>query len=60
MAEPVVISGPKRGNGRQKRQRMMKAAAKQEAVKERAAKKLKRRRVRFNFCHSRTTLYTHD
>ncbi|KAG6333808.1 hypothetical protein ID866_5278 [Astraeus odoratus] len=39
MGEPVVISGPKRGNGRRKRQRRIKAALKQEAAKERAAKK---------------------
>lgn len=39
MVESVVISGPKRGNGRRKRQRKVKAASKQEAAKERAAKK---------------------
>ncbi|KAL4070345.1 signal recognition particle, SRP9/SRP14 subunit, partial [Scleroderma citrinum] len=39
MAEPVVVVGPKRGNGRRKRQKKVKAASKQEAVKERAAKK---------------------
>jgi len=35
MAETVVIGGAKRGNGQWKCQRMMKAAAKQEAAKER-------------------------
>ncbi|KAI6154286.1 signal recognition particle, SRP9/SRP14 subunit [Pisolithus tinctorius] len=39
MAEPVIIKGPKRGNGRKKRQRQVKAAIKLEAAKERAAKK---------------------
>ncbi|KAI5998213.1 signal recognition particle, SRP9/SRP14 subunit [Pisolithus albus] len=39
MAEPVVINGPKRGNGRKKRQRQVKAALKLEAAKERAAKR---------------------
>ncbi|KAI6017484.1 signal recognition particle SRP9/SRP14 subunit [Pisolithus marmoratus] len=39
MAEPVVIKGPKRGNGRKKRQRQVKAAIKLEAAKARAAKK---------------------
>ena len=34
MAETVVIGGAKQGNGQRKRQRMMKAAAKQEAAKE--------------------------
>ncbi|KIK94431.1 hypothetical protein PAXRUDRAFT_828010 [Paxillus rubicundulus Ve08.2h10] len=34
IAEPVIVSGPKRGNGRRKRQRLDKAAVKQErAVK---------------------------
>ncbi|KAI6140729.1 signal recognition particle SRP9/SRP14 subunit, partial [Pisolithus tinctorius] len=39
MAEPVIIKGPKRGNGRKKRQRQVKAAIKLEAAKEWAAKK---------------------
>ncbi|KAJ8581265.1 signal recognition particle SRP9/SRP14 subunit [Rhizopogon salebrosus TDB-379] len=39
MADPVVINGPKRGNGRRKRQRQVKAALKHEEVKERAAKR---------------------
>ncbi|KAI6159275.1 hypothetical protein EDD17DRAFT_1876717 [Pisolithus thermaeus] len=39
MAEPIVIKGPKRGNGRKKRQRQVKAALKFEAAKEWAAKK---------------------
>lgn len=30
MTEPIVVEGPKRGNGRRKRQRRMKAALKQE------------------------------
>ncbi|KAF8546089.1 signal recognition particle, SRP9/SRP14 subunit [Imleria badia] len=38
MAEPVVVSGPKRGNGRRKWQRKVKAAIKQEQAKERSAK----------------------
>ncbi|KAG6380602.1 hypothetical protein JVT61DRAFT_4966 [Boletus reticuloceps] len=39
MAEPVVVDGPKRGNGRRKRQRKVKAAIKQEQAKERVAKR---------------------
>lgn len=39
MADPVVINGPKRGNGRRKRQRQVKAALRHEEMKERAAKK---------------------
>ncbi|KAH0837774.1 hypothetical protein J3R83DRAFT_5952 [Lanmaoa asiatica] len=39
MAEPVVVDGPKRGNGRRKRQRKVKAAIRQEQAKERAAKR---------------------
>ncbi|TFK18160.1 signal recognition particle, SRP9/SRP14 subunit [Coprinopsis marcescibilis] len=31
MTDPVVLDGPKRGNGRRKRQRQLKALAKQEA-----------------------------
>jgi len=36
MAEPVPIEGPKRGNGRRKRQRRIKAALKQEDSRQRA------------------------
>ena len=32
MNEPVVIAGPKRGNGRKKRQRRIKAAIKQQEL----------------------------
>lgn len=39
MAEPVVVDGPKRGNGRRKRQRKVKAAIRQEQAKERVAKR---------------------
>ena len=39
MADPVVINGPRRGNGRRKRQRQVKAALKHEEMKERAAKR---------------------
>ncbi|KAG2106966.1 signal recognition particle, SRP9/SRP14 subunit [Suillus discolor] len=39
MADPVVIDGPKRGNGRRKRQRQVKAALKHADMKERAAKR---------------------
>ncbi|KAF8545544.1 signal recognition particle SRP9 SRP14 subunit, partial [Imleria badia] len=39
MAEPVVISGPKHGNGQRKRQRKVKAVIKQEQAKERSAKR---------------------
>ncbi|KAH7911628.1 signal recognition particle, SRP9/SRP14 subunit [Hygrophoropsis aurantiaca] len=39
LAEPVVVSGPKRGNGRRKRQRLAKAAVKQEEKKERIQKR---------------------
>ncbi|EGO05387.1 hypothetical protein SERLA73DRAFT_174525 [Serpula lacrymans var. lacrymans S7.3] len=35
MAEQIVVEGPKRGNGRRKRQRKMKAIVKQEELKER-------------------------
>ncbi|KIJ91557.1 hypothetical protein K443DRAFT_14303 [Laccaria amethystina LaAM-08-1] len=31
MMEPIVVEGPKRGNGRRKRQRLVKAVRKQEA-----------------------------
>ncbi|KAG1795934.1 uncharacterized protein HD556DRAFT_1234947, partial [Suillus plorans] len=39
MADPVVIDRPKRGNGRRKRQRQVKAALKHADMKERAAKR---------------------
>ncbi|KIJ61392.1 hypothetical protein HYDPIDRAFT_42619 [Hydnomerulius pinastri MD-312] len=39
LASPVVVTGPKRGNGRRKRQRLAKAAMKQEETRERAAKR---------------------
>ncbi|KAF8547846.1 signal recognition particle, SRP9/SRP14 subunit [Imleria badia] len=39
MAEPVVVNGPKRGNGRRKRQRKVKAAIRQEQAKEQVAKR---------------------
>ncbi|KAG1737013.1 signal recognition particle, SRP9/SRP14 subunit [Suillus lakei] len=39
MADPVVINGPKRGNGRRKRRRQVKAALKHEDMKERAARR---------------------
>ncbi|KAG2144638.1 signal recognition particle, SRP9/SRP14 subunit [Suillus bovinus] len=39
IAEPVVIDGPKRGNGRRKRQRQVKAALKHADMKERVAKR---------------------
>ncbi|KAJ7842263.1 signal recognition particle, SRP9/SRP14 subunit [Mycena olivaceomarginata] len=36
MTEPVVVDGPKRGNGRKKRQRQLKAAGKQEESQRKA------------------------
>ncbi|KIJ66612.1 hypothetical protein HYDPIDRAFT_109691 [Hydnomerulius pinastri MD-312] len=39
LASPVVVTGPKRGNGRRKRQRLAKAAMKQEEARERAVKR---------------------
>ncbi|KIJ61389.1 hypothetical protein HYDPIDRAFT_96560, partial [Hydnomerulius pinastri MD-312] len=39
LASPVVVTGPKRGNGRWKRQRLAKAAMKQEEARERAVKR---------------------
>lgn len=39
LAEPIVIAGPKRGNGRRKRQRRIKAALKQEAARQRIQEK---------------------
>jgi signal recognition particle subunit SRP14 len=39
LAEPIVIEGPKRGNGRKKRQRRIKAAIKQEAARQRIQEK---------------------
>ena len=35
LAEPVLIEGPKRGSGRKKRQRRVKAASKQDAARQR-------------------------
>jgi signal recognition particle subunit SRP14 len=35
LAEPVLIEGPKRGNGRKMRKRRVKTALKQEAVRQR-------------------------
>jgi signal recognition particle subunit SRP14 len=42
MAEPVVVDGTKRGNGRRKRQRKVKAAIRQEQANEQAAKREER------------------
>lgn len=39
LAEPIPIEGPKRGNGRRKRQRGVKAALKQEAARQRIQEK---------------------
>ncbi|KAH7920950.1 signal recognition particle, SRP9/SRP14 subunit [Leucogyrophana mollusca] len=39
LAEQVVVAGPKRGNGRRKRQRLVKAALKQEETRERIQKR---------------------
>lgn len=39
LAEPVPIEGPKRGKGRRKRQRRIKAALKQEAARQRIQEK---------------------
>lgn len=39
LAEPVLLQGPKRGNGRRKRQRKVKAALKQEAARQRMQEK---------------------
>ena len=39
LAEPVPIEGPKRGKGRRKRQRRVKAALKQEAARQRMQEK---------------------
>jgi signal recognition particle subunit SRP14 len=36
MTEPIVVDGPKRGNGRRKRQRLFKALAKQEVSQQKA------------------------
>ncbi|KAF8274341.1 signal recognition particle, SRP9/SRP14 subunit [Lactarius quietus] len=41
LAEPIPIEGPKRGNGRKKRQRRIKAAIKQEAARQRMQEKEK-------------------
>ncbi|EDR01078.1 uncharacterized protein LACBIDRAFT_312570 [Laccaria bicolor S238N-H82] len=51
MTEPIVVEGPKRGNGRRKRQRLVKAVKKQESSQKAAAarteeeEKRKRERV---------------
>jgi signal recognition particle subunit SRP14 len=39
LAEPIAIEGPKRGNGRRKRQRKVRAALKQEAARQRIQEK---------------------
>jgi len=39
LAEPILIEGPKRGKGRRKRQRRVKAALKQEAARQRIQEK---------------------
>jgi len=39
ISEPINIEGPKRGKGRRKRQRLMKAALKQEEARKRAQEK---------------------
>jgi signal recognition particle subunit SRP14 len=39
LAEPILVEGPKRGNGRRKRQRRVKAALKQEAARQRMQEK---------------------
>jgi signal recognition particle subunit SRP14 len=39
LAEPISIEGPKRGKGRKKRQRRIKAALKQEAARQRLQEK---------------------
>ncbi|KAH9953367.1 signal recognition particle SRP9/SRP14 subunit [Russula dissimulans] len=39
LAEPILIEGPKRGSGRKKRQRRVKAASKQEAARQRIQEK---------------------
>ncbi|KAJ6601132.1 signal recognition particle, SRP9/SRP14 subunit [Mycena vulgaris] len=36
MTEPILVEGPKRGNGRRKRQRLLKAVAKQEVSQQKA------------------------
>jgi signal recognition particle subunit SRP14 len=41
LAEPIAIEGPKRGNGRKKRQRRIKAAIKQEAARQKQEEKEK-------------------
>ncbi|KAG2022401.1 hypothetical protein CC2G_000152 [Coprinopsis cinerea AmutBmut pab1-1] len=44
MTEPVVLSGPKRGNGRRKRQRQLKALAKQEVSQQKFKEREEARR----------------
>jgi signal recognition particle subunit SRP14 len=39
LAEPILIEGPKRGKGRRKRERRIKAAIKQEAARQRIQEK---------------------
>ena len=39
LAEQILIEGPKRGNGRRKRQRRVKASLKQEAARQRIQEK---------------------
>ncbi|KIJ54325.1 hypothetical protein M422DRAFT_221894 [Sphaerobolus stellatus SS14] len=41
LAEPVIVQGPKRGDGRRKRQRLVKAALRQEEAKKKVAEKEK-------------------
>ena len=41
LVEPVLIEGPKRGKGRRKRQRRVKAALKQDAIRQRLEAKEK-------------------
>jgi signal recognition particle subunit SRP14 len=39
MLDPIPVEGPKRGNGRRKRQRRLKAVAKQEEIRKKAEEK---------------------
>jgi signal recognition particle subunit SRP14 len=41
LIEPIVVEGPKRGNGRRMRQRRIKASLKQQQAKEREASRQK-------------------
>lgn len=45
MAALVIVDGPKRGNGRRKRQRKVKAAIRQEQAKEKAAEEREKAQV---------------